>query len=80
MDQAATWQVNGAAIHQTTTLGPGGQGIITVYVVPYVITSGPASGAGGTVEIAPAQYNPADVTAAINAIVNATHSVAGLSG
>jgi hypothetical protein len=75
----AAWHVEGNGITQSTTLAKGGAGVIDVYVVPYMIDSGPATGHEGTVTIAASAYNPANVKAAIDAQVNATHDIAGLS-
>ena len=70
----------GDQITQTTTLKPGGGGIIDVYNVPYTITSGPAAGHSGSVTIAASQFNPVTVREAIDAQVGAVHDVASFTG
>jgi hypothetical protein len=74
----ASWKVLGDQITQTTTLKAGGGGLVDVYVIPYQITSGPASGHYGSVQIAASAFNPANVSAAIAAQVAAVHDVADL--
>jgi hypothetical protein len=74
-----TWHVLGDQIVQTTTLKAGGGGIRDVYQVPYQVDTGPAAGHTGTVQIDAAAFNPANVSAAINAQVGAVHLVAGLT-
>ena len=76
----ATWHVVGDAITQSTTLARGGTGIKDVYVVPYVIDTGPAAGHSGSVTIDAANFNDKTVADAINAQVGAVHGIAGLKG
>ncbi len=80
MAETVTWHVLGDQITQSTTLKPGGGGITDVYEVPYMIDSGPAAGHTGIVTINATAYNPANVAAAVNAQVAATHAVASLKG
>lgn len=80
MADAVTWHVLGDQIVQTTTLKPGGAGIVDVYEIPYMIDTGPAAGHTGTVQLAAAAFNPANVKAAISAQVGAVHDVASLAG
>lgn len=74
-----TWHVVGDQITQSTTLARGGTGIKDVYVIPYVIDSGPARGHGGSVQVDAASFTPQTVKEAIDAQVNAVHSIAGLT-
>lgn len=74
-----TWHVLGDQITQSTTLARGGTGIKDVYVVPYVIDSGPATGHGGSVQIDAANFNKQTVKEAIDAQVNSVHDIAGLT-
>lgn len=79
-DTAVTWHVLGDQITQSTTLKPGGGGIVDVYEIPYMIDSGPAAGHTGIVTINATAFNTANVAAAVNAQVAAVHTVAGLAG
>lgn len=76
----ATYHTLGDQITQTTTLKPGGGGIIDVYNVPYMIDTGPAAGHVGTVTIAASAFNPATVKEAIEQQVKAVHDVAAIKG
>lgn len=76
----ATWHVVGDQIVQTSTLKPGGGGIIDVYEVPYVIDSGPAKGHTGRVSIAANNFTKANVAEAVQQQVNAVHDVATVTG
>lgn len=80
MPTPATWHVNGAAITQGTDLSPNGTGLVDFYQVPYVIDTGPAAGHTGTVKVPASQYTKAAVASAIQAAVDNTHGVAGLTG
>jgi len=74
-----TWHVLGDQIHQSTTLAPGGAGIVDVWEVPYMIDSGPAKGHQGMVSVPASSYSPDEVKRLITVAVGTTHDVAGLS-
>lgn len=74
-----TWHVLGDQIVQTSTLKPGGGGIIDVYEVPYMVDSGPAIGHTGKVTIPASIFNQQAVKEAIGQQVGAVHSVAALT-
>lgn len=80
MPAPATWHVLGDQITQTTDLKPNGTGLQDVYTVPYLIDSGPAMGHQGSVKIPAGPGWEQLVGPAIQAQVNATHAVAGLTG
>jgi hypothetical protein len=62
----------------TTTISDSGTGFESVWEVRYAVDSGPATGTTGTVRVPAAQYNAANVKAAIDAQVYHVHNVAGL--
>lgn len=74
------YHVLGDQIVQTTTLRPGGGGLVDVYQVPYMIDSGPAAGHVGQVQIASSAFTPDAVKGAVEAAVAAVHNVASISG
>lgn len=76
---AVKWHVLGDQVTQSTTLGPGGSGVIDVYEVPYLIDDGPAMGHRGSVSVPASQFNQVTVAEAINQQVGAVHTVAGLT-
>lgn len=73
-----TWHVLGDQITEDTQLSATGTGLAQVYVVPYVIDSGPARGHRGTVKVAPADFTEQHVRDLITGAVGRTHAVAGL--
>jgi hypothetical protein len=73
------YHVLGDQIVQTTTLKPGGGGLVDVYQVPYMIDTGPAAGHVGQVQLAASAFNPATVREAIEQQVGAVHSVASIT-
>ena len=78
--QPASWHVLGDQITQGTDLKPNGTGLQDYYQVPYLIDSGPAKGHQGSVKV-PAGAGWQDLVGpAIQAQVDATHTVANLSG
>ena len=73
------WHVKGGAIREETVLSDSGTGIDRVYIVPYVIDSGPSAGHQGTVRPTPDEFaNPARVEQMIQAQIHAAHQVGGL--
>lgn len=73
------WHVNGAGIREETTLSDSGTGLAQVYVVPYVIDSGPSRGHQGTVRVTPDEFaNPERVRQAIETLIHAAHQVGSL--
>lgn len=80
MNGQVTWHVLGDQITQEVDLGPGTTGLVEVKIVPYQIDSGPAQGHVGQVKVPVSRFTPDNVAALINAQVEATHTVAGLSG
>jgi hypothetical protein len=79
MAEAAAWHVLGDEITQSTTLKKGGGGIADVYTVPYQIDTGPAAGHSGSVTLPATAFNPANVKAAVQAQVDAVHTVASVT-
>ena len=80
MPTPASWHVLGDGITQGTDLKPNGTGLQDYYQIPYQIDSGPAMGHQGTVKVPALPGWEQQVAPAIQAAVNATHSVAGLTG
>lgn len=72
------WHVNGAGIREETTLADTGTGIDYVYVVPYVIDSGPARGSTGVVRVVQEDFTPDEVKSRIETMVAAKHGIASL--
>lgn len=72
------WHVLGPQITQETQLGPGSTGLRSVYVIPYMVDSGPAKGSIHKVEVDPRDFNEATVARLIEAGLNDVHRVAGL--
>lgn len=72
------FQVLGPQIREDTTLGPGNAGLVTEYVVPYKITSGPAQGHQGSVRVAPEDFTPARVEQEVRDAVATVHGIAGI--
>lgn len=75
---ADMWQIDSSGIRQSTILSNAGTGFVNVWEVPYVITSGPATGVSGTVSVPEGLYNADNVRQAVQAAVDAHTSVAGL--
>lgn len=73
------WHVDAAQMRQETTLAPTGSGLITHWIVPYVIDDGPAKGTTHQVLIDPREFNEAHVKQAITEALNSVHSVASLN-
>jgi hypothetical protein len=73
------WHVLGAQITQSTTLAPGGGGIVDVYEVPYMIDSGAAKGSTYTISVPASSYNADEVKRLITVDVGTHHDVAGLT-
>jgi hypothetical protein len=61
-----------------TELNPNGQGFVTVWQVRYEVTSGPAKGTQGQVNVPASQFNAEMVKQAIDAAVYHLDQVAGL--
>jgi hypothetical protein len=74
-----SWHVLGDQITQEVDLGPGNQGLVEYKVVPYMIDSGPAAGTVHQVKIPVNRFTPDNVRGLIQASVDVTHTVAGLS-
>lgn len=72
------WHVLGDQIREESSLAPSGQGIETLWQVPYMIDSGPAKGSQHVVRLDPRQFTPADVEQAIREHLSNVHGVAGL--
>ena len=62
----------------TSTISESGTGFESIWEVRYRVDSGPAQGTTGLVRVPAAQYNAADVKAAIDAQVYHVHNVASL--
>lgn len=77
--EPVTWHVLGDQITQEVDLGPGNQGLTEVKIIPYQIDSGPAAGHTGQVKIPVARFTPDNVRALIQAAVDVTHVVGGLT-
>lgn len=77
-DQIPRWHVDGAAVRQETTLGPAGSGLITQWVIPYIVDEGPAKGTTHEVRVTPADFTPHNVEQAIRVSLSAVHGVASL--
>lgn len=75
---ADTWQVDPTGIRQSTQLSTAGAGFVNVWEVPYVITSGPATGVTGHVSIPENLYNADNVRQAVQNAVDAHTSIASL--
>lgn len=75
---ADMWSILPQGQTQTTVLGPGGVGFQQVWEVRYQITSGPAQGTTGVVNIPVEFYTPDYVKSRIDADVENISSVAGL--
>jgi hypothetical protein len=73
------WHVLGDQIAQDTELSPAGTGIDRVFVVPYVIDSGPGKGHRGSVRVPPDQFNETTVADMIRGAVSRVHGVGGLA-
>lgn len=73
------WHVDAPQMRQETTLAPSGAGLITHWVVPYVIDNGPAKGTTHQVLIDPRDYTPAHVKQAIIESLSSVHGVASLN-
>jgi hypothetical protein len=73
---ADKWTVLGQNL--TTQISDTGTGFDTVWEVTYQVTSGPANGTKGKVNIPASQYNAATVKSAIDAAVFHLDQVAGL--
>lgn len=73
------WRVDGTGIREDTTLHPAGNGLLHQWIVPYVITSGPAKGTRQEVRVSPEDFTAAGVKQAIAEHVNNVHHVAGLT-
>jgi hypothetical protein len=73
------WHVLAKQVRKETQLGGGNGGLEWVYVVPYVIDSGPAKGATHHVTVDASDYTPASVQAAIDDDA-ATHEGVGNLG
>lgn len=71
-----SWKVTGQRL--TSQLTNAGNGFQDVWEVTYQITSGPAMGHVGQVNVPAAQYSPEVVKAAITAQAATLHAVAGL--
>lgn len=75
---ADTWNIDPTGIRQNTILSSSGAGFVNVWEVPYVITSGPASGVTGKVEVPEGLYNADNVARTVQDAVDAHTAVAGL--
>jgi hypothetical protein len=73
------WHVLGDQIKEQTTLAPGGNGLETVYEVPYIIDSGPATGSQHAVRVSPRDFTPANVAQKIAADAATVHGVGSLT-
>lgn len=74
--EVPAWHVLGDQIRSEDSMGA--TGLIPVYVVPYMIDSGPAKGHQGVAKFTVDDYNPDEVQREIEAQVATTHSVADL--
>lgn len=72
------WHVVGAGIRQEETLADSGNGLQRMYVIPYVIDSGPAKGHQGVVRVTPEEFTPVRVQQAVESVISAAHLVADL--
>jgi hypothetical protein len=72
------WHVEGAQVHEETSLGTGNSGLVQQWIVPYTIDDGPAKGTTQQVTVAPRDFTQAGVKAAIEEHLNNVHLVAGL--
>ena len=63
---------------QSTEISPAGNGFINVWNITYKVTSGPATGTLGTVQVSEDQHNASDVKAAIEAKIAALSDIASL--
>ena len=63
---------------QSTEISPAGNGFINVWNITYKVTSGPATGTLGTVQVPEDQHNATDVKAAIEAKIGALSDIASL--
>lgn len=73
------WHVEGKQVHEDTTLGEGGTGLVTEWVVPFTIDDGPAKGTTHEIRVAPRDFTPAAVKQAITESLNSVHGVASLN-
>lgn len=73
---SATWTVTAQRLD--TELSDSGTGFVPVWRVSYKVTSGPAIGTTGYVNIPADQYNADTVKATIDAAVTHLHNVASL--
>jgi hypothetical protein len=76
MPAGPTWSITGQRLD--TELSDTGTGFTTVWRVSYKVTSGPATGTTGYVNIPADQHNADTVAKAINAAVYHLDKVAGL--
>ena len=63
---------------QSTEINPAGNGFIPVWNITYKVTSGPATGTSGTVQVTEDQHNSVSVKAAIEAKIKALSDIASL--
>jgi hypothetical protein len=75
---ADTWRIDPSGVRQSTQLTSSGTGFINVWTVPYTITSGPARGISGTVQIPEDLYSAVEVAKAVQSAVDAHTDVASL--
>jgi hypothetical protein len=75
-----TWHVDSPGVRQTTALGAHGNGLVSQWIVPYVIDSGPAKGTTHEVTVPAADFTPESVKSAITDHLSNVHGVASLSG
>lgn len=75
---ADTWTIDSTGIRQSTKLASHGTGFLDVWEVPYEITSGPARGVAGVVNVPASMYNAENVARIVQAAVDAHTEVAAL--
>ena len=73
------WHVDSANVHQETTLGTGNSGLVTQWVVPFVLDSGPAKGSTHEVRVDPRDFTASGVADAIKTSLNDIHGVTSLT-
>lgn len=63
---------------QSTEINPAGNGFISVWNITYKVTSGPATGSSGTVQVTDDQHNAKEVKVLIEAKISALSDIASL--
>lgn len=75
---AKDFTIDPTGIRQSTQLSTHGTGFTDVWQVPYVITSGPAQGVSGTVNIPASMYDAETVAATVQSAVDSHQAVAAI--